>query len=135
MKPIWTDADKDLGEKALEAHFCTPVEHDGYVYGCSSRHTQAADLRCIELKTGKVMWQEKRTGWHTLLKVDGHVLALGETGLIRLIKLNPNKYDEVARWESPDLKHPAWAPPVLSRELLYLRGQGSLVCYELIPKK
>jgi outer membrane protein assembly factor BamB len=135
IKPLWTDRDKDPYEKAMMAHFCTPIYHDGYVYGCSSRHTPDADLRCVELKTGKVMWREKRTLWNTLLKVDGHIVALGERGELRLIKLDPTKYTEVTRWESPDLNHPAWAPPVLSRGLVYLRGQGSLVCYELIPKK
>jgi outer membrane protein assembly factor BamB len=135
VKPIWTDTDKDKDEPSLMAHFCTPVEVDGYVYGCSSRHTQDADLRCVELKTGKVMWRERRTLWNTLLKVDGHILALGEQGTLRLIKPDPKKYTEVTRWDSPDLNHPSWAPPVLSHGLLYLRGAGALICYELIPKK
>ncbi|HEY2784272.1 MAG TPA: PQQ-binding-like beta-propeller repeat protein [Fimbriiglobus sp.] len=135
VKPVWTDTDNDRDEKALMAHFCTPVYHDGFVYGCSSRHSPDADLRCVNLKTGKIAWRERRTGWCTLLKVDGHLLVLGEQGELRLLNLNPTKYDEIARWESPDLSPPSWAPPVLSHGLLYLRGRGSLVCYELIPKK
>lgn len=135
VKPLWTDGDKDMDEKALAAHFCTPIHHDGFVYGCSSRHTQDADLRCIDLKSGKVKWREKRTGWCTLLKVEGHLIALTEQGELRLLKLNPEKYEEVARWDCPELTPPAWAPPVLSHGLLYVRGRGSLVCYELIPKK
>src|SRR5262249_12890353 len=102
VKPLWTDREKDADEKALMAHFCTPIHHDGYVYGCSSRHTQDADLRCVDLKTGRVTWQEKHTRWNTLLKVDGHILALSEEGSLRLIKLDPTKYPEGVRGDSPD---------------------------------
>ena len=52
------------------------------------------------------------------------------------------KYEQVARWDVPGLAYPSWAPPVLSRGLLYLRGKDEtvreghkLVCYELIPPK
>ena len=31
------------------------------------------------------------------------------------------------------LKYPAWAAPVLSHGLLYVRGRDRLVCLELIP--
>ena len=33
------------------------------------------------------------------------------------------------------LKYPAWAAPVLSHGLLYVRGRDRLVCLELIPGK
>jgi hypothetical protein len=33
------------------------------------------------------------------------------------------------------LRYPAWAAPVLSHGLLYLRGKDRLVCLELIPAK
>jgi len=132
---VWTDRDKGRGEKAIMAHWNTPVHAGGFVYGSSGRHTNEADIRCVELATGEVKWVERRTTRCTLLLVDGHVLSLGENGELRLFKADPRKYEELARWESPDLDYPAWAPPVLSRGLLYVRGKDRLVCYELIPKK
>ena len=132
---VWTDRDKERAEKSLMAHWNTPIHDAGYVYGSSGRHTNEADLRCVELATGRVAWSQRRTTRCTLLKVDGHFLSLGEGGELRLFKANPERYEEVARWESPDLDYPAWAPPVLSRGLLYVRGKDRLVCYELIPKK
>jgi len=33
-KEIWTDLDSPR-QKALQAHWCTPIHMDGYVYGCS----------------------------------------------------------------------------------------------------
>jgi outer membrane protein assembly factor BamB len=128
---VWTDATADRFEKALMGHWCTPVADGGFVYGCSGRHTNEADLRCVDLATGDVKWRERRTTRCTILKIDGHGLSLGENGELRLFKLNPAKYEEAARWESPDLDHPCWAPPAMSRGLLYVRGKARLVCYKL----
>ncbi|QEL19059.1 alcohol dehydrogenase [Limnoglobus roseus] len=132
---VWSDLEKDREDRSLACHWNTPIYHDGYVYGSSGRHTPEGDLRCVSLATGEVKWKEKRTTRSSILKVDGHALALTEQGELRLFKLNSEKYDEKARWESPDLEYPCWAPPVLSRGLLYVRGKNRLVCYELIPKK
>ena len=49
--------------------------------------------------------------------------------------MNPKKYEEVSKYEVPELDYPCWAPPVLSNGLLYVRGKGKLVALELIPKK
>ena len=133
VKELWTDADKDPREKSLMCHWNTPIHAEGFVYGSSARHTPDADLRCLDLATGDLKWRERRTTRCSLLQVDGHFLSLAESGELRLFKANPAKYEELSRWEVDELKYPCWAPPVLSRGLLYLRGQGKLVCYELIP--
>ncbi|HEY3789825.1 MAG TPA: PQQ-binding-like beta-propeller repeat protein, partial [Urbifossiella sp.] len=134
-KEVWTDLEKDKFDKALMCHWNTPIPHDGYVYGCSGRHDSEADLRCVEWKTGEVKWQQKRTTRCTLLMVDGHFVCLSEYGILSLLKVNSEKYDEVSKYQVPELQYPAWAPPVLSGGLLYLRGKGKLVCLELIPEK
>jgi hypothetical protein len=121
----------------------TPIHHDGYVYGSSGRHLQNAELRCVELATGKVMWTQPDLTRTSLLMVDGHFICLGEDGVVRLLKVNPHKYEEVSRLdlheprngERPLLHEPCWAAPILSHGLLYLRGRDRLVCLELIPPK
>lgn len=142
VEDVWTDADRDHTEKALLAHWATPVRDGGFVYGCSGRHAPEADLRCVELATGEVKWRQRRTTRCMLTKIDGHLLSWSEAGELRLIKLNPQKYEEVARWEVPGLTYPSWGMPVVSRGLLYLRGKDAdsrdghkLICFELIPKK
>ena len=138
----WTDATKERNEHALSSHWCTPIHHDGHVYGCNGRNPNDAELRCVELATGVVKWTERRTTRCTLLKADGHLISLGEQGELRLIKLNPAKYEELSKWEVPGLGYPSWAPPALSNGVLYLRGKAdggreanTLVAYELIPAK
>jgi hypothetical protein len=135
LQHVWSDADADRLDKALMGHWCTPVSEKGFVYGCSGRHTSDAELRCIDGSTGEVKWRERRTTRATLTLIDGHLLMLGETGELRLVTVSPERYHEVARWQSPDLEYPAWAPPAVSDGRLYVRGKDKLVCYELIPSR
>lgn len=136
---VWLDGRKR--DRSLMTHWNTPIHVDGYVYASSGRHTQEAELRCVELETGKVQWAEPRLTRAQLLYVDGHFVCLGEDGALRLIKVNPAKYEEVGKLVlrgasgEPLLKYPAWAAPVLSHGLLYVRGKDRLVCLELIPAK
>jgi hypothetical protein len=144
---VWTDKDKGR-KKSLMTHWMTPIHVDGYVYGSSGRHEADAELRCVELATGKVMWSERNLTRSSLLLVDGHFVCLGEDGWLRLLKVNPRKYEELASVRlyplkdgKPDekaealLQEPCWAAPILAHGLLYVRGKDKLVCLELIPEK
>ncbi len=141
---VWSDDRKS--DKSLQCHWMTPIYHDGYVYGSSGRHPENAELRCVELATGRVMWSEPGLERCSLLMVDGHFVCLGEHGVLRLLKVNPKKYEEVSKLvlrdpkETADdapslLKYPCWAAPILSHGLMYVRGEGRLVCLELIAEK
>src|SRR5262249_45946659 len=129
-------------------HWNTPVYHEGDLYASSGRHTENAELRCIELPSGKVMWGAPDLTRSSLLYVDGHFVCLSEDGTLRLLRVNPRQYDlvaEVVLWDEPAaanpfgfrpprlLRYPAWAAPILSHGLLYARGADRLVCLELIP--
>jgi outer membrane protein assembly factor BamB len=135
---VWKDGVKR--NQSLATHWNTPVYHDGYVYASSGRNTSDADLVCVEFKTGKVQWKQPRLTRSSLLSIDGHFICLAEEGVLRLIKANPKKYEEVTQTtlpagEEPRLEYPAWAAPVVSHGLLYVRGKNRLVCAELIPEK
>lgn len=142
----WRD-DRKRREKAFKAHWNTPVWIDGYLYGCSGRNSPDAELRCMEWKTGKVMWTVP-TGAHlSLLYADGHFIGMGEFGTLQLMKVSPAKCEIVSevvlRSDQPGkdpidggkprlLKYPCWSAPILSHGLLYVRGDDQLVCLEAI---
>jgi outer membrane protein assembly factor BamB len=134
-EPVWTDKDKDdPRDKSLACHWNTPIHVDGYVYGSSGRHENEALLRCVKLATGEVMWQERNLSRASLTLVDGHFLCLTERGELLLLKVNPKKFEPVAKWVT-DLDYPSWAAPVVSHGLMYIRGKDRLICAELIPSK
>jgi outer membrane protein assembly factor BamB len=136
---LWKD-DPERG-LSMAAHWNTPIRVEGHLYGCSGRYRAEAELRCVELATGRVTWRVPRLSRTSLLHVDGHFVCLGEDGVLRLLKVDPERYVEVSRvaLESPDvgplLREPAWAAPILSHGLLYVRGRDRLVCLELIAAK
>ena len=139
---VWRDSPHER-EKAMQTHWNTPIYHEGYLYACSGRHPHDSELRCIEWRTGKVMWSERRRSRSSLLYVDGHFVALGEYGQLLLFKATPDRFELVASAvlnekpgdsDSPQLlEYPAWSAPVLSHGLLYVRGKGQLVCLEVTP--
>jgi outer membrane protein assembly factor BamB len=139
---LWTDADKRF-DKSMQCHWNTPIARDGFLYGSSGRHPHEAELRCIELATGKIMWSKPDLTRSSLLMVDGHFICLTEDGDLILLKVNPHKYEEVSRMElykrgnpaSSLLRTPCWAAPILSHGLLYVRGGDKLLCFELILQK
>ncbi len=134
---VWRDAEGR--NKAMKTHWMTPIYLDGYLYGSSGRYSSEAELRCIEWKTGKVLWRKPGLGWTSLLYADGHLVCLNERGTLRLVKATPKEYlqvaDAVVR-EIPDgpalLTPPVWSAPILSHGLLYLRGEDRLVCLQFI---
>jgi outer membrane protein assembly factor BamB len=138
---LWTDAGKRGRKKSMQCHWSTPIYHAGYLYGCSGRHPHNAELRCVELATGKVMWSRPGLARTSLLLVDSHFVCLSEEGPLRLLKVNPHRYEEVSVWEvregenEPLLQYPCWAAPVLAHGLLYVRSADHLVCLELIPPR
>jgi outer membrane protein assembly factor BamB len=144
---VWSDAERRR-DKAMQTHWNTPIHHQGYLYASSGRYTEDAELRCVEMATGKIMWSEPNLTRCSLLYVDGHFVCLGEDGTLRLVRATPEKYEPVAeavlvdKSAPPDafalgpprlVKYPAWAAPVLAHGLVYVRGANRLVCLELIP--
>jgi outer membrane protein assembly factor BamB len=143
---VWKD-DAKKRAKSMMTHWNTPVAVDGFVYGCSGRHSETASLRCVEWSTGKVMWDQPGMARTSLLAIDGHFLCLGEYGQFWLLKLTPEKPDKVAMVDyadpaigakllgekKPVLEYPCWAAPVVAHGLLYVRGKDRLCCFELIP--
>jgi outer membrane protein assembly factor BamB len=130
---VWSDKDKDR-DRSLACHWNTPIHVDGYVYGSSGRHENEAELRCVEFATGNVVWSERGLGRVSLTRIDGHFLCLTERGELYLLKVNPKKFEPVAKWVT-DLDYPSWASPVVAHGLMYLRGKNRLICAELIPEK
>lgn len=143
-KVVWKDP-PGRGQ-SLATHWNTAVHHEGFLYASSGRHSSSAELRCIRLTTGEVMWTQPGLKRATILYVDGHLVVLSESGQLRLLRVTPDEYHEVALADLAQVKvegeqgslrplivAPAWNAPVLSHGLLYLRGKDTLVALDLLP--
>lgn len=131
LKEVWRNTN-------LEIHWSTPTLHEGNVYAFSGRNPPDGSFRCIDFKTGKLLW-ERNESWRSkspppaqfgrgsTVKADGKMIALGECGLLGLFNLNAEKPDEISRWQVPEMVYPCWTAPVLSNKRLYLRCEGRLI--------
>jgi outer membrane protein assembly factor BamB len=128
-------------DRALKAHWATPVLHEGHAYGSSGRNSGDAVLACVDWKTGQVAWSEGGYGRASVALACGQFVVLGEYGDLALVRATPERYDEVSRTrvvgevepgrEADLLTPPCWAAPVIARGLLYVRGKDRLVCLDL----
>lgn len=139
-RPLRQDRRRARPDAALKAHWATPVLHEGHLYGASGRHAGDAVLACVDWETGAVRWSEGGFGRASVTLVDGHLLVLGEFGDVVLVRAVSDRYAEVSRARLRDpadgrtelLVPPCWAAPVVARGLAYVRGQGRLVCIDLV---
>jgi outer membrane protein assembly factor BamB len=127
---VWKDS-LEAREKILEIHWTPPNYLDGHVYGFSGRHSNGAELRCVELATGKVKWAwESELYRGSMMYSDGHFIALGELGDLFLLRLSPEEYHDIAVVPRI-LSRPAWTVPTLANGRLYLRDLEKLICLDL----
>ena len=134
---VWKDSALRRN-KSMELHWNTAIHHEGYLYACSGQRPNGAELRCVELKTGKVMWAQRVDERASLLWVNDYFIYLGEYGRLMLLKCTPAKLEIIS--QVPMLKdkngrqlvkYPAWAAPVLVDGYLYIRGKDHLICFDL----
>ncbi len=130
------------GVKAEEVYFLKPdvlQNHHGgmvlvgdYVY-CGHGHNNGFPM-CIELKTGKRMWEQERgagEGSAAVLYADGHLYFRYENGEMALIRAAPEKYELKSRFKLASVKGRSWPHPVIVDGKLYIRDQDALLCYDV----
>ena len=133
---VWKDR-ASRRNKSMELHWNTAIHHEGYLYACSGQRPNGAELRCVELKTGKVTWSQRVDERASLLWVNDYFIYLGEYGRLMLLKCTPEQLKVISQVIPKDekgrplLKYPAWAAPVLAGSYLYIRGKDRLVCFDL----
>jgi outer membrane protein assembly factor BamB len=110
---------------------CNPcVLLDGHLYGIDGDATQAATLRCLELKTGEVRWTEEGIGFGALTAAAGKLIVLSESGELLVAPASPRGFKPSARAGVLDGK--CWTAPVLANGRIYCRAaSGRLVCVDV----
>jgi outer membrane protein assembly factor BamB len=108
------------------SHFGSPVRRGEYLYGIDDSR-----LICLNLRTGLVMWTHAGVNRASLLRVDDHVLVLGEQGKLTLLK-TATQYEEEA--EARPFRDRCWTMPVLAEGRLFIRDERLIKCLDLRKK-
>jgi len=116
--------------KNLKNQFNSSVLIDGFLYGIDDDENKKASLRCIELATGELKWEEKSIGFGALMAAEGKLIVQTDKGELVVAKATPDAFDEMARAQV--LSGRCWTTPVLSNGRLYVRNSAGLVkCLDL----
>jgi outer membrane protein assembly factor BamB len=118
-KDVWASTD-------LNPEFPDLVVHQGHAYGFDVNV-----FCCIDLATGKRCWRAGRygRGQVILLADQGLLLVLSEKGEAVLLSANPQRHEELGRFQAVNGK--TWNHPVIVRGRLYVRNAEEMACYEL----
>jgi outer membrane protein assembly factor BamB len=126
-KEVWRN-------KNLETDISSSVYVDGYIYGCSGDQGGLLPFRCIDVKTGEVMW-EKTMRMVTLIAAEGKLIILEEDGTLRVAEATPAAYREISSGKLlGNGRKPGkfWTPPVLYKGRIYCRDWfRSLFCVDV----
>jgi len=121
-------------DETMSSQYSTCVEKDGFLYGTHGREDFAnGELRCVEVKSGKVHWKARGFGVaHTILVGDRLVLLTNQ-GHLSLVAASPNGYKSLADVQvSPNITR---AMPALANGRFLFRDHvgngGTLKCLTL----
>lgn len=130
------DAEEVWLSKKMQNQHGGVIIHDGAVYGANGGN-EGGSLVCLELSSGKVLWDERDHPERKVTKgsiafAAGRLYYRTEGGTVLLLEANPKEYTERGRFEQPDrTTKPAWAHPVIANGKLYIRDHDLLLCYDV----
>ena len=123
VKPVWS------GDESMSNHYSTSVYRDGYLYGFEGRQEFGQSLRCVELGTGKVMWNVDGFGAGTLLIAGDSLVIMRESGELALAPVSPKAFRFNARAQL--IPGVVRAYPALADGRFYVRNDRQLSAFDL----
>jgi outer membrane protein assembly factor BamB len=114
--------------KRMRVHIGTVIRLGDYAYG-SSGDFGPSFLTAIDMKNGRVVWQDRSFSRAQLLYADGKLILLDEDGRLGLATVGPDGLKVLAR--ANVLENLAWTPPTLAGTTLYVRDRKNIAAFDL----
>jgi len=123
LETLWSNDD------ALSNHYATSVYYNGYLYGYHGRQEFGPSLRAVELRTGKVAWNQDQFRAGSITLAGDRLLIVREAGELIIAPASPKAFMPTARAQV--LSGVLRPYPAIADGLLYLRNENTLVCIDL----
>ena len=123
-----------LDADTFQNHHGGFVKIGDYIYG-GHDHNKGKPT-CVEIKTGKIMWQHDQPGGGSaaVLYADGHLYFRYQDDVLALIEANPHEYRLKSEFKLPKrngMSGNGWAHPVIVDGKLYVRHADVLLVYDV----
>ncbi|MDB6056935.1 MAG: WD40-like repeat-like protein [Verrucomicrobiales bacterium] len=118
--------------KNLKNKFTSSVFWSGFIYGLDEDI-----LVCLDANTGERKWKDGRYGYgQVLLAVnpqthDAHLIVLTGSGELTLVKADPEKFHELAKFQAIEGK--TWNYPAIADGKIFVRNAAEMACYDIAP--
>jgi len=120
------------GDDILSNHYATSVCRNGFIYGIHGRtdpgSTPEPSLRCVELATGRVRWEENSLGAASVSLAGDHLVILTERGELVDATASPDGFK--ARQRVQALPNHVRSFPAFSNGRMFARSQDKLFCLQ-----
>jgi len=117
------------GNRPVANHWSTPVASKGYLYGIFGfKEYGSGPMKCVELTTGAVKWEEKGFGAGQVILANDTVLALTDSGELVQVQPDPGEYHELSR--ARVTKGKCLSTPTVANVHIYVRSSKEIVCLD-----
>ncbi len=131
----WRTKNKSLLYKFTSGVRSKSAERD-FVYGLNE-----GILECVDLKTGRQVWQDERRakageafGHGQILLCDDLIVVLTEYGELVLVEATPAEFKELGRIQALTKGPKTWNVPTMVGGKIYIRNEEEMACYDLTGK-
>jgi outer membrane protein assembly factor BamB len=113
-------------ENKVEGYMSSPLVLGDYLY----MHLRNKRFACLDLATGKEAWISKPFGEYWSLVTNGErILALDQTGVLRLIEHNPKEFQVLSERSLTTNDEEAWAHVGVLPGKVMVRSQKAMTMY------
>ena len=123
LETVWSN------DTSLSCHYSSVVHHEGFLYGFHGRQERGCELRCVDLKTGKVQWGLPGLRAGSVMIAGDELLVFTERGERLRGAATPKFFRATARVQLMGATVRAY--PALANGKLYLRNSRQLICVQL----
>jgi len=122
-------------DDALSTHYANAVHANGFLYGFHGHAglPEGRNLRCIEVATGKVVWEQTQGASGTIIRAGECLIILLDTGELELVKATPKGFQLKNRVQV--VGSPTRSYPAIVDGYAFVRGPRELVCLDLRARK
>jgi outer membrane protein assembly factor BamB len=128
-----------VNDDLVNCLMCPPILRGGYIYGIAA----FGDLRCLEARTGKRVWQSDAPAGHGrcrnafMIPNGDRVFFANDQGELVIGRISPAGYEEISRAKlirpvsKIENRLLVWSHPAFANRCVYARNDEEIVCVSL----
>lgn len=124
-----THATELWSSNRLRLHHGNAIRIGDAVYFSSGGKGSQAILSAVDVRSGKIHWQERSISKATFVWADQKLITLDQDGNLMIAHPSPQGFRIVAK--APLLTHLSWTPPALVGTRVYLRDRRTMMAVDL----